>query len=326
MLNSGNNTSRPSFQSNYTRDYVERSIEDGTLSDIMKQHQSRMNANMEEGPVATHVVYSSGAVVPVNQTSSFHHLSGSTIPAGYVPESVRRKEEGKRREGNHLSSSASDFIPRPFQNQGKMRRNTSPRNMMELPKKEGEDTSWLRYSQGNTTNDPQDSDGDSFTNVMSSMGRNDMNGSTFNNSLRSMGSLQLDTLSSSPNEPSLEWSSVSTSSSVHSNENSFDDDSVKRPQDFASNDIYLGMNELNDLTYHSRKVQLPQSKTSYHSSSTSHGGKSPSFDDGLSKMTSALLTMLDSPEEYDNRNTQTKEETNSFYSDVSASPPLMTRW
>lgn len=111
----------------------------------------------------------------------------------------------------------------------------------------------------------------------------------------------MDALSTSPNEPSLEWSSVSISSSIHSNENGFDDDSAKRPQDFISNDIYLGTNEPDSLLYYKRQVRSPRSKPSYNSSSTTpQRGKSPSFDDGLSKMTSALLTMLDSPEECDN--------------------------
>jgi len=207
-----------------------------------------MNPNMEEGPVATHVLYSSGEVVPVGQNSSFHHLSGSNLPHEFVPENMRRKDDGKRRQISTMERSTIHV-----------------------------DTS--KYD--------------------------DMNGSTFNNSFRTVESLQPETLSTSPNEPSLEWSSVST---IHTNENSFDDDSAKRPQDFVSNDIYVRTNEPDSLLYHNGNVELPQSRTSHQSSSTS---QSPGFDDGLSKMTSALLTMLDSPEEYDER-------TNPFSPDVSS--------
>merc|ERR1740139_891966 len=137
---------------------------------------------------------------------------------------------------------------------------------------------------------------------------------------------QQDALSTSPNELGRQWSSVSTSSSCLSNDPTWDDSSIKRSTDICCGDIaYLGTTPPEDLPRHEQSEPIAGSKNIHLVANNSRRGQAPNYDDGLSMMTSALLTMLDSPEEGDeHKEVPLQEETNSFYSDLGSrngSPP-----
>jgi len=271
-----------------------------------------------------------------------------------------RKSDHPSRNSSPLSydkvSSSIEFIPASFQHQQQQQAQQVHRDLSPTQGShthtDTEDSRWRGYhtTPDASKHEDQDSDGDqsridrahSAPNIQSSLAPH---GSTHRTSLHPRTSscddlprsryhqayntaessrmhkeyydhgrnqAQIDTMSTSPNEPGRQWSSVSTSSSYQSNELHWDDSSFKRAQDIVCTDT-------SEPISGSKNINL------ISNTNASRRGQASNYDDGLSMMTSALLTMLDSPEEEEeHKGVQSHEETNSFYSDLGSrngSPP-----
>lgn len=314
--NMNNSQQQLNFQGN-----LERSLDE--ISRSQSGHLFNHNSRKSDAPVATHVLYSSEgsiAVVPVSQTSAFHHLEGSALPNECAQKKTHQTMGEKYRESDHSSRHSSsfmfekgstprEFIPSSFHQQKHYRRDQLP-TQDGHSRSNGDETLWRNQYHTSKDHSSRSSrrSGDTPRFVPLAT-KNDRPISS--NSLDKMDSQympynmtessQQDTLSTSPNELGLQWSSVSTSSSCLSNENLWGD----VPSQVSDNELVLGSRTLKD------------------------GSRRGNFDDGLSKMTSALLTMLDLPEENnEEKETPLQEETSSFYSDGSSSqgtPPLDLR-
>lgn len=319
------NLSRSPSQQTHYQNGLEKSVLDGAISrvssDILLNHHqsSRKNSSTQEVPVATHVLYSSEgsiAVVPVSQTSAFQHLRGSTLPNGYAHETLHRKggryrkDDRSTRNSSPLSFekglSGNEFIPASFQHQSHKRRD------------------FLTTQEQYQHTDKED--GDSSFTALGATDRRKSHSATSRSYTNLESSLQ-DTLSTSPSDVGRQWSSVSTSSSCQSNENLWDDNSTKRNSDFVCGDIlHLGGNSPDNMPTRGESAQMSRTKNFNESSNMYRSEQPQNFDDGLSMMTSALLTMLDSPEE-EQAEIRHQDDTNSFYSDTSSSQgsPLPSR-
>jgi len=304
------NISRSQSQQTHFQDGLDRSIVDGAISRVnsgllLNHHQtSRKNSTTQDIPVATHVLYSSEgsiAVVPVSQTSAFHHLRGSALPNGYAHETLHRKG-GKYRK-DHRSTrnssplsvenglSANEFIPTSFRHESHRRRD------------------FLRTQEQHPHNDKGAKD--SGTMPFAVTNRRNTH-STSSRSYTNLESSYQDTLSTSPSDVGRQWSSVSTSSSCQSNENLWDDTSTKRTQDFGSGDIlHLGRKLPGNMPPCSGSEQDSGSKNFNEPANTHHREQPQNYDDGLSMMTSALLTMLDSPEVEEHKDVRPQDDSKS---------------
>jgi len=291
--------------------------------------------------------------VPNTYTHDIHRKGGGKY----------RKPEHSSRNSSPLSydkgSSSIEFIPASFHHHTQVHhtRDSSPVHEQPLSHNEPEDAGWRGYHP--SKHEEKESEGDRShmdrTHSMSSFRSNsytrtsssdDIAGShyqqrssTYNNNVDSsrmnkeyyeqnFNYVPQDALSTSPNELGRQWSSVSTSSSCQSNDHTWDDSSIKRSQDMCCGDsAYLSTSPPEDLPRHEPPSQpiTISSKNVHLMANNSRRGQAPNYDDGLSMMTSALLTMLDSPEEEDeHKDVPHHEETNSFYSDLGSrngSPP-----
>jgi len=251
----------------------------GSAPLLNQNHSRRKNTRVQEGAVATHVLYSgegSVAIVPIDQGSVFQTRRGSNESNGYRNEKIGREYPTRDNSPSSTSTtvassydsalSAFDFIPSiSFQKHGKKQPYPStPQSVFAT-----------KSGIGGTPTCPE-----LLTNPSTEA---NTNWNTPPGLVKPPIESAIHSVHSSNST-----SSLYQSSERHSEESSpkdFEDLTIP-PQGINPPSLPLNNNESEDLSKHLDRF-----------SNLSRQSRHPKLDDGLSMITSALLTMLESPEE-----------------------------
>jgi len=254
-----------------------------------QNHLRRKNSRVQEGAVATHVLYSgegSVAIVPIDQGAVFQPRRGSDGSNGYRDEKIGREYPPRDNSPSLTSTtvasscdstlSSFDYIPSTsFQKLGKEHTSaqTIPRACVTQA------SSFARTSGiGASHSCPE-----LFANPST---RTETNWNTSPEHVNAR--FESDILSESSSNAS--FSSSYQTSERHSEASS--------PEDFIDRNMPFECNNP-PMFLHNNDVNADPSKHLDKFSNLARQSRHPKIDDGLSMMTSALLTMLDSPEEGD---------------------------